>query len=102
MVKPMKKLNLNLESLIRSNRFLQIISVAIGVLCWCYVVTFVYPDTEGEFRVTVDLANQQEQVDQLDSTSLEILRTRDGSCQGTAFFDFPVGARGSEHNRVAG
>ena len=61
----MKKLNLNLESLIRSNRFLQIISVAIGVLCWCYVVTFVYPDTEGEFRVTVDLANQQEQVDQL-------------------------------------
>lgn len=35
------------------------------MLCWCYVVTFVYPDTEGEFRVTVDLANQQEQVDQL-------------------------------------
>lgn len=65
MIKPMKKFSFNLESLIHSNRFLQIVSVIIGVLCWCYVVTVIYPDTEGEFQLTVDLTNQQEEVDRL-------------------------------------
>lgn len=61
----MKKFNFDLRALIHSNRFLQIISVIIGVLCWCYVVTVIYPDTEGEFQLKVDLANQQEEIDRL-------------------------------------
>ena len=65
MISFMKKFNLNLQSLLHSNRALQIVSVVIGILLWCYVVTFIYPDTEGEFKVTVDLSGQQEQIDEL-------------------------------------
>lgn len=61
----MKKLNFNLQTLFHSNRFLQIISVVIGVLSWCYVVTFIYPDTESEFSLTVDLTDQQNEIDRL-------------------------------------
>jgi len=61
----MKKINFSFQSLMNNNRALQIISVVIGILLWCYVVTFIYPDTEAEFKVTVDLSGQQEQIDEL-------------------------------------
>ena len=65
MIKAMKKINFSLQSLFNNNRALQVISVIIGVLLWCYVVTFIYPDTEAEFKVTVDLTGQQEQIDEM-------------------------------------
>jgi len=61
----MKKINFSFQSLMNNNRALHIISVVIGILLWCYVVTFIYPDTEAEFKVTVDLSGQQEQIDEL-------------------------------------
>ena len=66
----MKKNRFTFQSLFQSNRFLQVVAVAVGLLCWFFVAAYVNPDQEAEFMVTVDVADRKDVLDQL---GLEII-----------------------------
>ena len=43
----MKKNRFTFQSLFQSNRFLQVVAVAVGLLCWFFVAAYVNPDQEA-------------------------------------------------------
>lgn len=61
----MKKIKFTFQSLFQSNRFLQIVALVVGLICWFFVAAYVNPDQEAEYVLTVDIADRQDVLDQL-------------------------------------
>ncbi len=61
----MKKIKFTFQNLFQSNRFLQIVALTVGLVCWFFVAAYINPDQEAEYMVTVDMADRQDALDQL-------------------------------------
>ena len=61
----MKKKTFTLRNLSQSNRFLQIVAVIVGLICWFFVAAYINPDQEAEYMVTVDMKDWQDYFDLL-------------------------------------